>query len=109
MITEELATLFIILSYIVGFIAGLFVGAKYQRDKRTNNTQGTAARPAAADGKIRHEGKERSIIAVIIALVVVSSVIVFDHFKGPSFPDVFYCLNDGGAQITRMCTGRFPP
>jgi hypothetical protein len=45
----------------------------------------------------------------IIALVLVSGVIVFDHFKGPLFPDVFYCLNDGGAQITRMCTGRVPP
>jgi hypothetical protein len=46
---------------------------------------------------------------VVIALVVVGGVIVFDHFKGPLFPDVFYCLNDGGAQTTRMCTGRVPP
>jgi hypothetical protein len=51
----------------------------------------------------------RRMIAAVIALVVVSVVIVFDHFKGPLFPDVFYCLNDGGAQIMRMCTGRVPP
>jgi hypothetical protein len=49
------------------------------------------------------------MIAVVIALVVVSGVIVFDHFKGPVFPDVFYCLNDGGAQTARMCTRRVPP
>jgi hypothetical protein len=92
MITEELATLFIILSYIVGFIAGLFVGAKYQRDKRTNNTQGTEARPAAAEGELRHDGKKGGIklLAVVTALVVAFGLIVLDHLKGPLFPDVFY-------------------
>lgn len=45
----------------------------------------------------------------VIALVVVAGVITVDHVKGPLFPDVFYCLNDGGAQTTRMCTGRVPP
>jgi len=48
-------------------------------------------------------------IMPILVIPIVSGAIVFDHFKGPLFPDVFYCLNDGGAQITRMCTGRVPP
>jgi len=103
--TEELVTLFIVLSYFVGFISGIFCAAFYQYLIRHNAPKARHARLAAAEGELRHEGKERSIIA----LVVVSGVIVFDHFKGPLFPDVFYCLNDGGAQITRMCTGRVPP
>ena len=102
--TKDPLTLFIILSYSVGFISGVFCTAFYVYLRR-NAPEARHARLAAADGKPRHDGKERSIIA----LVVVSGVIVFDHFKGPLFPDVFYCLNDGGAQITRMCTGRVPP
>ena len=47
--------------------------------------------------------------AVVASLVAVSGVIVVDHVKGPLFPDVFYCLNDGGTLTTRMCTGRVPP
>ena len=46
---------------------------------------------------------------VVIALVIVAGIITVDHFKGPLFHDVAYCLNDGGAQKTRMCTGRVPP
>jgi hypothetical protein len=102
--TKDPLTLFIILSYSVGFISGVFCAAFYQYLRR-NPPEARHARLAAADGKPRRDGKERSIIA----LVIVSGVIVFDHFKGPVFPDVFYCLNDGGAQITRMCTGRVPP
>ena len=102
--TKDPLTLFIILSYSVGFISGVFCTAFYVYLRR-NAPEARHARLAAADGKPRHDGKERSIIA----LVIVSGAIVFDHFKGPLFPDVFYCLNDGGAQITRMCTGRVPP
>jgi hypothetical protein len=49
--------------------------------------------------------------AFIVATVLgaVAGVITADHFKGPMFHDVAYCLNDGGAQKTRMCTGRVPP
>jgi hypothetical protein len=43
------------------------------------------------------------LLAVVTALVIVSGVIVFDHFKGPLFADVFYCLNDGGSQIAGLC------
>jgi len=102
--TEDRLRLFIALSYFVGFISGVFCTAFYVYLRR-NAPEARHARLAAADGKPRHDGKERSIIA----LVLVSGVIVFDHFKGPLFPDVFYCLNDGGAQITRICTGRVPP
>ena len=102
--TKNPLALFIILSYSFGFISGVFCTAFYVYLRR-NAPEARHARLAAADGKPRHDGKERSIIA----LVPVSGVIVFDHFKGPLFPDVFYCLNDGGAQITRMCTGRVPP
>jgi len=102
--TKDSLTLFIILSYSVGFISGVFCTAFYVYLRR-NAPEARHARLAAADGKPKHDGKERSIIA----LVIVSGAIVFDHFKGPLFPDVFYCLNDGGAQITRMCTGRVPP
>lgn len=109
-ISEERLTLFIILSYFVGFIAGIFCAAFYQY-LRHNAPEARSARLAAAEGKLRHDRKEKStnLPAVVVALVVVSTMIVFDHFKGPLFPDVFYCLNDGGTQTTRMCTGRVPP
>jgi hypothetical protein len=60
----------------------------------------------------RNQGKtEGSMQAFIVATVLgaVAGVITADHFKGPMFHDVAYCLNDGGAQKTRMCTGRVPP
>ena len=95
--------LYIVFSFVL-FISGLFLGASVSPNRRKQR-EPWHARLAAAEGKPRHDGKERSIIA----LVIVSGAIVFDHFKGPLFPDVFYCLNDGGAQITRMCTGRVPP
>ena len=108
MITEELATLFIILSYIAGFVVGLFVGLSFSKYRRHNAPKAREVRHAP-DGEPRHDGNERRMIAVVIALVVVSVVIVFDNFKGPLFPDVLYCLNDGGAQIARRCTGSVPP
>jgi hypothetical protein len=108
--TEKPLTLFIILSYFVGFIAGIFCAAFYQY-LRHNAPEARHARLAAAEGEPRHDGKKRSmtLLAVLLALVVVGGVIVVDHVKGPLFHDVAYCLNDGGAQTTRMCTGRVPP
>jgi hypothetical protein len=67
----------------------------------------TIATPAitSQEGEPRHDGKKinMNLIAVVLALVVVSSLIVADHFKGPLFPEVLYCLNDDGMQITRIC------
>jgi len=105
--------LYIILSFVL-FISGLFVGASLHPHGRHNARKArevTACALAAAEGKPRHDGKERStnLPAVVIALVVISGVIVLDYFKGPLFPDVFYCLNDGGTQPTKMCTGRASP
>jgi hypothetical protein len=108
--TEERVTLFIILIYFVGFIAGIFCTVFYQY-LRHNAPEARHARLAAAEGESRHDGRKRSLnlLAVLLALVVVGGVIVADHVKGPLFHDVAYCLNDGGAQTTRMCTGRVPP
>jgi hypothetical protein len=106
----ESKELIIILSYFVGFISGIFCAAFYQYLRR-NAPEARYARLAAAEGEPRHDGKKRSmtLLAVLLALVVVGGVIVVDHVKGPLFHDVAYCLNDGGAQTTRMCTGRVPP
>ena len=103
-------TLYIILIF-VGFISGFFLGALFSPYRRHNAREPWHARLAGAEGKPRHDGKARSmnLPAVIASLVAVSGVIVVDHFNGPLLPDVFYCLNDGGAQTTRMCTGRVPP
>ena len=101
----ESKELIIILSYFVGFISGIFCAAFYQY-LRHNAPEARSARLAAAEGEPRQDGKNRSmnLPAVVTALGAVSGVIVVDHFKGPLFPDVFYCLNDGGSQITGMCT-----
>ena len=48
-------------------------------------------------------------LPLIVIAAVVTTVITVDHIKGPLFHDVAYCLNDGGAQTTRMYTGRVPP
>jgi hypothetical protein len=109
-----LATLFIILSCFVGFISGFFARAsfsQYQRHSARKAREALHSRLAAAEGEPRHDGRVRSmnLPAVVTALVVVSGVIVVDHFRGPLFPDEFYCMNDGGARIMRMCTGRVPP
>jgi hypothetical protein len=106
----ESKELIIVLSYFVGFISGIFCAAFYQY-LRHNAPEARPARLAAAEGEPRHDGKKRStnLLAVLFALVVVGGVIVADHAKGPLLHDVAYCLNDGGAQTTRMCTGRVPP
>jgi hypothetical protein len=49
------------------------------------------------------------LAVALTVLFLVGVVIAVDHDRGPLFPDEFYCLNDGGAQTTRMCTGRVPP
>ena len=106
----ESKELIIVLSYFVGFISGIFCAAFYQY-LRHNAPEARPARLAAAEGEPRHDGKKRStnLLAVLFALVVVGGVIVADHAKGPLLHDVAYCLNDDGAQTTRMCTGRVPP
>jgi hypothetical protein len=99
--------LYIILIFVV-FTSGLFLGASFSPYRRKEREPWHAGL-AAAEGKPRRDGKERStnLPAAVTALVVVSGVIILDHFKGPLFPEVFYCLNDGGTQTTRMCTGRY--
>jgi hypothetical protein len=114
--TEDL-WLVIIFIFFVGFIFGFFVRAslsQYRRHIARKQRDFAATRDprfVAAKGEPRHDGRKRGIklLAVVTAFVIVSCVIVLDHFKGPLFPDVFYCLNDNGAQTTRMCTGRVPP
>ena len=93
-----------IILIFVAFISGLFLGASFSPARDPKARGPWHARLAAAEGGARRDGKKRStnLPAVVTALVVVSGVIVLDHFKGPLFPDVFYCLNDGGAQITGM-------
>jgi hypothetical protein len=102
--------LYVILVFVV-FISGLFLGALFSPYRRHNAREAWHARLASAEGKPRHDGKKRSmtLLAVLLALVVFGGVIVADHIKGPLFHDVAYCLNDGGTQTTRMCTGRVPP
>ena len=103
---DLLLTLYIILIFVV-FVSGFFLGALFSPNRR-KEYEPWHARLAAAKGKPRHDGKVRSTIlpAVVIALVIVSGLIVLDHFKGPLFPDEFYCLSDGGMQTTGKCTGR---
>jgi hypothetical protein len=55
------------------------------------------------------ERREAMNLPLVVIAAIVTAVITVDHFKGPLFHDVAYCLNDGGAQTTRMCTGRVPP
>jgi hypothetical protein len=99
--------LYIILIFVI-FISGLFLGALISPARERKAREPRHAQLAAAERKPRHDGKERStnLLGVVIALIVVSGVIVLDHFTGPLFPDVFYCLSDGGAQITGKCIGR---
>ena len=103
---DVLSTLYIIVVFIA-FISGFFLGALFSPNRR-QEYEPWHARLAAAEGKPRHDGKVRSTIlpAVVLALVVVSGLIVLDHFRGPFLPDEFYCLSDGGTQITGKCTGK---
>jgi hypothetical protein len=89
---EDLETLFIIfIIYFAGFISCAAL-SQYRRHNARKAREPWHARLATVEGKPRHDGKERStnLLAVVIALVVVSGVIVLDHFTGPLFPDVFY-------------------
>jgi hypothetical protein len=108
-----LSTLFVIFIFFVGFISGFASRASFSRYRRYSVRKAREARHArliAAEGQPRPDGKERSsnLPAVVTSLVVVSGAIAVDYFRGPLFPDAFYCLNDGGTQVTRMCTGRVP-
>jgi hypothetical protein len=111
--TEDVWIELSIILIFVAFFSGLFLGLAFSPSRRNagKKTEPWHARPAAAEGKPRHDGKKRSmnLPAVLTALGAASGLIVLDHFNGPLFPDVFYCLNDGGTQTTRMCTGRVPP
>jgi hypothetical protein len=100
--------LYIILIFVT-FISGLFLGASFSpsRHNARQEPEPWHARLAVAEGEPKHD--RRNLLAVLLALVVVGGVIVADRVKGPLFHDVAYCLNDGGAQTTRMCTGRVPP
>jgi hypothetical protein len=106
-----LLTLFIVFVFFVGFISGFAARASFSQYRRYNARKAREARHArrlAADGDPRPDGTERSsnLPAVVTSLIVVFGAIVVDYFRGPLFPDAFYCLNDGGTQPTRMCTGR---
>jgi formate hydrogenlyase subunit 3/multisubunit Na+/H+ antiporter MnhD subunit len=104
---DLLIALYIILIF-AAFISGFFLGALVSPARERIAREPWHARLAAAQGEPRHDGKKRSmnLPAVVLALVVVFGVIVIDQFKGPLFPDAFYCLSDGGTQPPRMCTGR---
>jgi len=99
--------------YFVGFASGFGTRSIISQRRRNNVRKARETRHVRrdpAEGELKHDGKERKNlpavgIAVLTAVVIVSGMIVLDRFSGPFFPDVFYCLNDGGAQISRMCTG----
>ena len=78
---DVLLTLYIIVVFIA-FISGLFLGALFSPNRR-KEYEPWHARLAGAEEKPRHDGKIRSTIfpAVVIALVIVSGLIVLDHFK----------------------------
>jgi formate hydrogenlyase subunit 3/multisubunit Na+/H+ antiporter MnhD subunit len=104
---DQWLTLYIILIF-AAFFSGFFLGALFSPARERKAREPWHARLAAAQGEPRHDGKKRSknLLATVLALVIVAGVIVVDQFKGPLFPDAFYCLGDGGTQPTRMCTGR---
>jgi hypothetical protein len=107
MYEDEWLALYIIFIF-VAFISGFFLGALFSPARERKAREPWHARLAAAEGEPRHDGNRGSmnLLAVLLALAVVSGVIALDHFKGPFFPDVFYSLGNGGTQTTRMCTGR---
>ena len=98
--------LYIVFSFVL-FISGLFLGVSLSPNRRKQR-EPWHARLAAAEGGPRRDRKERStkLLAVVTALIVVFGLIVLDHFKGPFLPDEFYCLSDGGTQITGKCVAR---
>ena len=103
--TQELWLMLCIILTFVGFISGLFLGASFSPGRERAARGAGDARLTKAEPR-HDERREAYLPAAALALVVVSGGIVLDRFKGPLFPDVFYCLNDGGTQTTRMCTGR---
>jgi hypothetical protein len=113
MYEDEWLALYVILVF-VAFISGMFVGALISPNRRKEREPWHArfaavhARLAAAKARPRRDVRQGSanLLAVVTALVVVFGVIVLDHFRGPLFPDLFYCLTDDGTQITGKCTGR---
>ena len=78
---DVLLTLYIIVVFIA-FTSGFFLGALFSPARERKEYEPWHALLAAAE-KPRHGGKVRSTIlpAVVIALVVVSGLIVLDHFK----------------------------
>jgi hypothetical protein len=82
---DQWIVLYIILVFVV-FISGMFLGASFSSN-RYSSREPWHARPIAAEGRPRRDGKERSanLLAVVAALIVVSGVAVLDHFKEPLF------------------------
>ena len=82
---DQWIVLFIILVF-VAFISGIFLGAFFSSN-RFSSPEPRHARPIAAKGGPRRDEKERSanLLAVVTALIVVSGVVVLDHFKEPLF------------------------
>jgi hypothetical protein len=81
---DQWIVLFIILVFVV-FISGIFLGAFFSSN-RFSSREPWHARPTAKGGP-RRDRKERSanLLAVVAALIVVSGVVVLDHFKEPLF------------------------
>jgi hypothetical protein len=74
-------TLYIILIFVV-FISGILLGALFSPARKRNEYEPWHARLAAAEREPRHGGKKRSmnLLAVVVALIVVSGVILVSHF-----------------------------
>ena len=82
---DQWIVLYIILVFVV-LISGMFLGASFSSN-RFSSREPWHARPIAAEGRPRRDGKERSanLLAVVAALIVVSGVVVLDRFKEPLF------------------------
>jgi len=74
-------TLYIILIFVV-FISGILLGALFSPARERKEYEPWHARLAAAEREPRHGGKKRSmnLLAVVLALIVVSGVILVSHF-----------------------------
>jgi hypothetical protein len=81
---QDLFSALYIIVVFIAFTSGFFLGALFSPARERKEYEPWHALLAAAE-KPRHGGKVRSTIlpAVVIALVVVSGLIVLDHFKGP--------------------------
>jgi len=78
---DILLTLYVILIFIA-FISGIFLGALFSPARERKEYEPWHARLAAAEREPRHGGKKRSmnLLAVVLALIVVSGVILVSHF-----------------------------